>query len=137
MATFNIVRTGSLVLGGGGTPEPVGHPETRFTLSNGTVKTENITGPLDTKWMTDNGYWNNDERVWLKNITQADIGNDVTSIGEGAFFNCESLTSVTIPDSVTSIEYVAFLNCISLTSVTIGAGVRSIGENAFSSCDIL
>ena len=36
------------------------------------------------------------------------LGKPVKEIGDGAFENCESLTSVTIPDSVTSIGYRAF-----------------------------
>jgi hypothetical protein len=45
-------------------------------------------------------------------------GIPVTSIGERAFYECESLTSVTIPNSVTAIGEGAFTWCHSLTSVT-------------------
>ena len=62
------------------------------------------------------------------------IPNSVTSIGEGAFFRCTSLTSIEIPNSVTSIGVWAFYECSSLTSVTISNSVTSIGEYAFSSC---
>ena len=62
------------------------------------------------------------------------IPDSVTSIGERAFWGCESLTSVTIPDSVTSIGGGAFGRCESLTSVTVPNGVTSIGEYAFSEC---
>ena len=62
------------------------------------------------------------------------IPSSVTSIGDGAFKDCRSLTSVTIPDSVTSIGAHAFLDCRSLTSVTIGNGVTSIGSGAFRDC---
>ncbi len=62
------------------------------------------------------------------------IPNNVTSIGDGAFGNCSSLTSVTIPNSVTSIGSGAFGNCSSLTSVTIPNSVTSIGNQAFSGC---
>ena len=63
--------------------------------------------------------------------------NSVTSIGDGAFTGCSSLTSVTIPNSVTSIEDYAFHYCSSLTSITIPNSITSIGEYAFSSCSSL
>lgn len=47
-----------------------------------------------------------------------DVTYRVTSIGEGAFYQCESLKSIIIPDSVTSIGDGAFWDCSSLTSIT-------------------
>ena len=87
------------------------------------------------------------------------MGDEVTSIGEYAFYDCDSLTSVTIPNSVTSIGDYAFDGCSGLTSVTLnsnaivtsgsslrnifgqqvktyilGDEVTSIGGSAFSGC---
>ena len=45
------------------------------------------------------------------------IGDSVTSIGDCAFYNCDSLTSVTIGNSVTSIGDSAFWGCYYLTGV--------------------
>ena len=93
-----------------------------------------------------------------------EIPNSVTSIGEWAFSECESLTSVTIPDSVTSIGSSAFYNtayysyvsnwdngvlyisnCLidtncnfdSTTDYIIKDGTRIIADSAFSVCESL
>ena len=68
---------------------------------------------------------------WGTSITEVIIQDGVTSIGDWAFYNCESLTSITIPDSVTSIGDKAFYYCTSLTSVTIPDSVTHIGTAAF------
>jgi len=65
------------------------------------------------------------------------IPDSVTSIGNGAFTECISLTSITIPDSVTSIGQYAFRRCSRMTNITIGNGVTSIGGGAFAFCESL
>ena len=73
----------------------------------------------------------------MTNLTTVSISNSVTSIGDGAFYNCSSLISVTIPNSVTSIGGWAFSSCSSLTSITIPNSVTSIGDHAFYNCSSL
>jgi len=98
-------------------------------------------------------------------VTSIIIPNNVTSIGDYAFYGCLSLNSVTIPNSVTNIGayafatsssfYVmqlssivipdsvtnigerAFFGCSKLTNVTVGNGVTSIGAGAFGECSSL
>ena len=49
--------------------------------------------------------------------SSVNIPNKVTTIGYGAFCNCNNLTAITIPNSITSIEENAFEGCSNLTSV--------------------
>ena len=67
-------------------------------------------------------------------LTSITIPNSVTSIRSSAFESCSRLTSITIPNSVTSIGDGAFFYCSSLTSITIPNSVTSIGYSAFNSC---
>ena len=64
-------------------------------------------------------------------------GHPVTAIGDGAFMECEGLTSVTIPDSVTVIGAYAFAGCTSLTAIEIPDSVTVIGAYAFARCSAL
>ena len=78
-----------------------------------------------------------DYAPWKGKISKVIIEDSVTSIGNKAFYYCDSLTSITIGDSVTSIGSSAFYSCDSLTSVSIGNSVTSIGDYAFYYCDRL
>lgn len=71
------------------------------------------------------------------NLTSVTIPSSVKSIGSGAFSGCSGLTSVTIPSSVTNIEEYAFQGCSGLTSVTIPHSLTTIREWAFSGCSKL
>jgi hypothetical protein len=72
-----------------------------------------------------------------KDTTSYVIPDGVTSIGDGAFGDCSSLTSLVIPESVTSIGDYAFCCCESLTDIVIPDRVTRIGEFAFSGCESL
>jgi hypothetical protein len=63
-----------------------------------------------------------------------EIPEDVTTIGDGAFRGCSSLTSIEIPEGVTTIGDGAFRGCSSLTSIEIPEGVTTIGDWAFYEC---
>jgi hypothetical protein len=69
----------------------------------------------------------------LTPISTVSIPDSVISIGDFAFWDCESLTSITIPSSVTSIGDSAFEIC-GLTNITIPKSVTFIGTLAFFKC---
>ena len=52
---------------------------------------------------------------YLSDVAVVEIPNSVKSIGEGAFFSCDYLTSITIPESVTEIGDNAFRYSKNLT----------------------
>ena len=57
------------------------------------------------------------------------IPNNVTSIGNSAFYSCSNLSSITIPNSVITIGDSAFSYCPNLTSITIPDSVTTIGNS--------
>ncbi|MBP5618104.1 MAG: leucine-rich repeat domain-containing protein [Clostridia bacterium] len=70
-------------------------------------------------------------------ITAVNITDDVTEIGDAAFYGCSNVTSVSIGSSVAAIGSFAFSGCSGLTGVAIPTSVTSIGEEAFSGCSSL
>ena len=69
-----------------------------------------------------------------KTITEIDLPNDLTKIGQYAFYKCTGLESITLPNTVTAIDYGAFMSCTSLQSVVFSSGLLTIGSRAFSDC---
>ena len=74
---------------------------------------------------------------YRNDIQKISISSSVTTIGEYAFYNCQSVTSVTIGSSVTQIGQKAFYWCSSLPSVQIPKSVTNIGSQAFQYCHAL
>lgn len=92
-------------------------------------------------------------------VTEATLGDGVTSIGKKAFYGCVGLQSITfpatltqicddaffssglsgeltIPSSVKTVGKKAFYNC-GISNLTIEGGVASVGEDAFCGCNSL
>jgi len=73
-------------------------------------------------------------------MTEAIVGDCVTSIGDWSFLGCSSMTACTIGSGTTSIGKYAFYNCSSLVGVTINrTSPPSLGNYAFNgtgSCPI-
>ena len=67
------------------------------------------------------------------NLTGVTIGENVTSIGQQAFYYT-GLTSIIIPEGVTSIGDKAFQGCKALESITLPTSVATIGSMAFYGC---
>ena len=65
------------------------------------------------------------------NIEQLFVLEGCTTIGEGAFGNCESLISVSLPTTVTSLEHNAFYWTTSLDSINFPTNLTNIGDYAF------
>ncbi len=65
------------------------------------------------------------------------IPNDVTSIGDSAFYNCTGLTSIAIPNSVINIGVSAFQGCTNLTHVALSNSLTSINKGVFTDCTSL
>lgn len=60
-----------------------------------------------------------------------------TSLGNYAFFECESLREIILPQELKAIGVRAFADCDGLTSLDLPRGLETIRENAFTGCDYL
>ena len=95
------------------------------------AKGTNYTIPNSVRTIGDSAFWGCDS------LTSINIPNSVRTIGNWGFGVCTSLTNINILNSVTTIGDSAFERCKSLTSINIPNSVRTIGEHAFSDCDSL
>lgn len=89
--------------------------------------------------MTDYGLcgapWYDDNIMPL--IKKAIVKDGVTSIGQLAFYNCDSIESVDIADSVTTIKQGAFSLCDSLADIKLSLNTISIANAVFGDCKAL
>jgi hypothetical protein len=93
--------------------------ETTSASSSWGLHTNSFSGASGQLTMTSHTFENG--------VGTVEFDDDVISIGDYAFYHCDSLTSIDIPDIVTSIGERAFAFCSSLTSIDIPDSVTSIG----------
>lgn len=72
--------------------------------------------------------------AYCSSLTSITIPESVTSLGNSCFFACTSLTGITIPSSVTSLGGHCFSHCTGLASITIPNSVTSLGDGCFGGC---
>ena len=77
-----------------------------------------------------------DDRAFFgrDDITRIIIGNNVTKIGQEAFYKCVSLKDLTIDGALENIGNYSFYGCSDLHYVTLPDSVMSIGDSAFRGC---
>ncbi len=67
-------------------------------------------------------------------ITEIDLPEDLTAIGEYAFYKCAGLSIGKLPDGITSIGSNAFYGCSVLALTELPNGLTSLGDGAFNYC---
>lgn len=70
---------------------------------------------------------------WQSQVTEVQIPNSVTMIGDAAFADAEQLTSITLPLGLKAVSRF-MLAGTALTSVVLPEGVTDIGMGAFEDC---
>ena len=105
-----------------------------MTNPNAVIYYTSSNGAIVTPYASDVFGANIVSNTYENGVGKITFDGDVTSIGNYAFDNCQSLASIDIPESVTSIGESAFYSCTALSSITIPEGVTSIGKTAFSTC---
>lgn len=72
--------------------------------------------------------------IFGNQVTNYILGDNITAIGDGWFYECSNLSSITIPETVTTIGNQAFSQCDGLTQITLPEALTTIGYYAFSGC---
>ena len=76
--------------------------------------------------------------VYPNMLRRVEIGNRVTSVGDYAFYSCNSLEFILIPNNITRIGISALSSCYSLRNVSIPNSVTDLyGSSQISSCYLL
>ena len=67
-----------------------------------------------------------------ESLVSAELAEGITSIGDGTFTACRDLEKINIPNSVTSIGYDAFYSCWALPSLELPSGLSKLESSAVS-----
>lgn len=69
-------------------------------------------------------------------LVRVGIPATVTKIGDAAFYNCEKLASVTLPNPNVELGESVWSSCYALSSVSLPQGMEKLARNTFSYCNL-
>ena len=96
------------------------------------TKINSLSLPSSVEKVESGAFWKTSN---LKNVTFADKGKGLKTIGMYAFADCSSLESIDLSNSsITEIPENAFSNCTSLKTVKLPSTVTKIADDAFADC---
>ena len=72
--------------------------------------------------------------IFGSQVTEYILGEDVTEIGEYAFYGCKNMTSVSFSDNLNKINNNAFKGCESLKTAVLTNNITEIGNYVFEGC---
>ncbi len=70
------------------------------------------------------------------NLSQVDLPDTVTSLGEATFQLCDNLRSVRLSSQITDLPERLFENCVNLTTVENASSIKSIAKTSFANTPI-
>lgn len=92
---------------------------------------ENVVIPEGVTTIMDGAFWE------CSNIKSITVPESVTTLKPFCFYSCENLTSINLPQNITTVPQGAFYYCESLENVVVPDKVTNIGQTAFADCDNL
>ncbi len=70
-------------------------------------------------------------------LTELELAEGMTALGQSAFSGCTALTSVTVPSTITHFPSYVFQGCSQLVNLELKEGITEIGYKAFEGCTSL
>ena len=104
---------------------------TLYIKGTGAMQDYNWNYNETTKIVTTGAPWHDSHSASVKKLV---VEDGITSIGNDAFSDCESLVSAELAEGITSIGDGAFTGCYDFEKINIPNSVTSIGYDAFDSC---
>ena len=104
---------------------------TLYIKGTGAMQDYNWNYNETTKIVTTGAPWHDSHSASVKKLV---VEDGITSIGNEAFSDCESLVSAELAEGITSIGDGTFTACRDLEKINIPNSVTSIGYDAFDSC---
>ena len=134
-ATWELYKDGTLYIKGTGAMQDYNwnYNETTKIVTTGAPWHDSHSASVK-KLVVEDGITSigNDAFSDCESLVSAELAEGITSIGDGTFTACRDLEKINIPNSVTSIGYDAFYSCWALTSLELPSGLSKLESSAVS-----